>query len=100
MLHNSKTFFKLYSSICDRPKQNFSDIKYPNIGKINKFQLLGVYFHVLPSRVGSVLKKSGIEQALMGVHFPVLPSKGLWGSSLKNSLGNILCLKGYIIRVK
>ena len=70
--HNKLTF-SLW--IPNRNRPFYSQQSWPNTGKIC------------------------IGPALLGVYFPVLPSRELWRGSSKNSLENTLCLKGYITRV-
>ena len=58
--------------------------------------LLGIYFPVLPSRAGPVLKKHILGWFYCAYIFPYRPVEDLGMAAIKNSLGNTLGIAGYI----
>jgi hypothetical protein len=52
-----------------------------------------------PSRAGPILEKPVLTQLYWEYIFPYYPSRQLWCGSFETSLGNTLCLEGFIATV-
>ena len=57
------------------------------------------YTKYTPSRAGPILEKPVLTQLYWEYIFLYCPSRRLWCGSFENSLGNTLCLEGYIVTV-